>query len=251
MAEGTKKKKGSGTGLPLRYVLLAVLLTVFAAGLGSLIFFRVSSVEIRGNERYSDETILEAAGLRVGSAMLSVSRGRTESNIVHKLSYVDTARVTLYYPNRIVVSVTERYPMAAVRVGGDWWILDKNCRLLEYGTGEKAADCVVISGLKGINGTMGDIITVEAQDETRLSRLTMVLNAIDEAGLEGEITAVSVEDPGNLLLTYGKRITVELKSGEGASRKLQLLKEVADMLDPETEGIVSFGADGEVHYLRK
>lgn len=251
MAEGTKKRKGSGTRLPLRYVVLAFLLTAFAVGLGSLIFFRVSSIEIRGNERYSDETILEAAGLRMGSAMLSVSPGRIESNIVHKLSYADTAQVTLYYPNRVVITVSERYPVAAVFVSGDWWLLDKNCRLLEYGTGEKAADTVVISGLGRINGTIGDIIKVETQDETKLSRLSAVLSAIDDAGLAEEITALSIEDPGNILLTYEKHITVELFSGEGASEKLKLLAEVADMLDVEREGVVSFGTNGEVHYLRK
>ncbi len=251
MANRKRLRRMPNWRLPFRFVLLGLTLSLVAAGLGSLIFFRVLEVEVVGNERYSSETVLEASGIRLGKAMFSVRPSRTEINISRKLSYVESVKVKLSFPNRVVIRIQERYPVASLFVSGDWWILDKNCRLLEYGTQETAMDRIVLRGVTGINPSVGETIGVAEGQESRLERIVSVLNAVCEAGLAERITSLDVSSPGNILLFCGEKITIRLGSGEGAEENLLLFAEIADRLDPDQECVVSFGAKGEVHISRK
>ena len=56
--------------------------------------------------------------------------------------YVDTASVTRYLPNRVIITVTESEAMAAIGQEGQYWVIDSGGKILMQGT---AADIIKIA----------------------------------------------------------------------------------------------------------
>ncbi len=251
MAKGGNMRRKKRKNSPVKYIVLALVLTALGVAAGAGAFFKVAEVRVEGNARYSTEMIIQASGIGSGAHMYTVNASMVELNISKKLSYIDSVEAELVYPGTVVITVSESYPIASVFVSGDWWILDKNARLLDYSSPAEANRRIVITGIAPTDGKTGSVITVSEEDEVRLERLTAVLCAIHDAGLEDQIRAVDVSEPGNITLRFGENITVCLGCGEGASDKLQLLAQIAHMLDDSVPGTVVLGENGQANYTKR
>lgn len=250
MAKRANIRRRRRKNITVRYVVLAVVLTAFSVLLGAGVFLKVAGIEVIGNERYSSDMIVEASGARLGSRIFLVNLSKIELNVSKKLSYVDTVDAVTIYPDRLQITVSESYPIAALYVKGDWWILDKNARLLEYGSPSQAEGMIVITGLEPTVGQLGKTIQVFNDQQTVLSRTTTILSAIYAAGLEADISALNVTEPGNITLVYGQNTTVKLGSGANAQEKLMLLAQIADQIDDSSEGTLILGDNGEANYTK-
>lgn len=250
MANGGNIRRKKRKNSPVKYIVLALVLTALGVVAGAGAFFKVAQIEIVGNERYSADMIIQSSGIKEGAHMYSINLSLIELNISKKLSYVDSVEAEMIYPDRVRITVDESYPIASLFVSGDWWILDKNARLLEYSSPSEAEKCIVITGLEPIEGKLGGVIQVWAEDKAKLERLTNILTAIYSAGLEGKIRGLDITQPGNITLQYGQNITVLLGSGAGADEKLLLFAEIAPQLDDSVPGTVSLGENGQANYTK-
>ncbi len=88
--------------------------------------------------------LLGAADLRDGMPMVDVDEAAAQRRL-RALPWVATARVTRDWPGTVTLSVTERTPVAQVRVGSGWMLLDGTGRVLA----QQAApiDVVVLEGI--------------------------------------------------------------------------------------------------------
>lgn len=236
--------------IPYRYIMLAVVLTAMSVMVGAGVFFEISDIEVIGNEKYTDEMVIETSGLKTGSRLYAVSKSVVELNICKKLSFIEDAEIELIYPNKVSVTVSESYPIAAVFVQGDWWVLDKNARLLEFGSQTQADSMIVISGLTPSEGTVGSRIELES-DEMKLGKTTQILAAILASGLENDIRLLDISDMGNITLKYGAHVTIKLGSAADAAGQLELFKQIAGTVDNSVNCTVDLTVSGEAFYTRQ
>ncbi len=80
-------------------------------------YFAVAQVIIRGRRTLPRETILSAAGVHAGMSLWSVSPELAVEN-VEALARVRHASVRREFPNRVVIAVAERKPVAIAVVDG-------------------------------------------------------------------------------------------------------------------------------------
>ena len=73
-----KRRRGRFSGL---YKVLSILLVAAAVVLACVVFFRVNSVEVEGNVRYTAEDIIEASGIQTGDNLIGLSRSRVSAAI--------------------------------------------------------------------------------------------------------------------------------------------------------------------------
>lgn len=99
------------------------------------IFFRVSRIEVRGNAYYTADEIVLASGVEEGDNLFFINQFSVMSRIFSRLPYVDTASVTRYLPNRVIITVTESEAMAAIGQEGQYWVIDSGGKILMQGTG--------------------------------------------------------------------------------------------------------------------
>lgn len=94
--------------------ILAVLVSAVAVVTACTVFFRVESVAVEGNERYSAEEILAAAAIELGSNLPLTAGELLQDRICTTLPYIESVKVEKHLPTRLVLVVKEAPPIAVV-----------------------------------------------------------------------------------------------------------------------------------------
>lgn len=121
--------------------LVPLLLATVAWVLWESPLLAVRTVQVDGARTLSAADVRDAAGLTTGTPLLKVDVDAAAAR-VRRLPQVASASVARGWPDRIVVTVTERVPVAVVTVGGHQALADASGVLFETVTGD-APDGVV------------------------------------------------------------------------------------------------------------
>lgn len=70
------------------FKLLCVLAVVVALTGGATVFFRVETVEVTGNQRYTQEEIIAASGIQMGDNLYALNKVSIDRKIRTRLPYV-------------------------------------------------------------------------------------------------------------------------------------------------------------------
>lgn len=110
-----------------RRYLLSVAATVVVAVVVWAVMFSsllgVSHVRVVGAKRLSSAAIVGAAHIGPGTPLARLSLGAIAAR-VETLPAVADASVARSWPHTVVITVTERVPLATLHHAGDWWLMD-------------------------------------------------------------------------------------------------------------------------------
>jgi len=108
----------------LRTARPALVLAIATTVIGGLVWvgyaspvMRLSSITVKGTSRLSAGQVLAAARVRTGVPLIEVPVGAVRRRVA-SLAPVARVRVDRDWPDRLVIEVTERRPVAAVSAGG-------------------------------------------------------------------------------------------------------------------------------------
>jgi cell division protein FtsQ len=106
------------------FVLAAVAIVVGLAWalLGSSLLV-VRSVQVTGEHQVTRAEVLRAAGVQLGTPLIRINAARVALR-VERLTQVQSAKVSRDWPDKIVISVTERTPALAVTEPGGFGLMD-------------------------------------------------------------------------------------------------------------------------------
>lgn len=209
------------------YLVLSALVVVIAIILGSVIFFKISDVQvyvkspsgivspIAPDDRYSTEDLMEASGISLGSNLCLLNKNRTAVSILQKLPYVSHVSIQKKLPGTLVLTISQSEAAAAIQSeDGSWWLLDDSCRLLEQSKTSQGKP--VLTGLTLIDPIVGKQVTVPdgsdpelPAEDVQLSSLSELFTALRSQNLFDMIVSIQAED-SRIQLDYGGRITVLL-----------------------------------------
>ena len=137
---------------------LTVFAVVFAVFLGLSIFFKVEQVVVSGNDKYSEWTVYEAAGIQEGDSLLFFGQANTSSKIIGALPYVQKVRFEIKLPGTVHIIIEE----ASVAYGvqsqdGSWWLMTAQGRLTEQVNAAVAGGYPRVQGLTLQNPVVGQV----------------------------------------------------------------------------------------------
>ena len=85
---------------------LVCLLLIIGAVIAALtLFFKVQSIAVSGNERYSQEEVVAASGIRVEDNLFLLNKYSAAQAIFETLPYVEEATIKRSLPDTIVITV--------------------------------------------------------------------------------------------------------------------------------------------------
>ena len=126
-----RMRTGAGGKLLITLVVVAVVLLSFA------LFFRVRTVEVRGNSIYSADAVIEASGVRQGDNLLTLNKSAAAGRITALLPYVQQVRIARVLPDCVVLEVKESDAAFSVKADdGHAWLMSFTGKLLEQNTPE-------------------------------------------------------------------------------------------------------------------
>ncbi len=138
-----RKKRKTKKPFRARPLLILLLLVVVGAAAGLLFspVFRVSAVWCEGNQRIEQETILEAAQVKIGGNLF-LQRMPKIKRRVQNIPMIEDVRIHRVFPDKIRITVTERTPAAYLHNDQKLIVLDLTGRVIETIEDERAAQAV-------------------------------------------------------------------------------------------------------------
>jgi cell division protein FtsQ len=128
-------RRRRGRRHPLLVAALVPLLLATAAWvLWASPLLAVRTVQVDGVRTLTATEVRDAAGLRTGTPLLRVDVDAAAAR-VGRLPQVSAVQVSRGWPDRVVVTVTERVPVAVVDRSGEQWLVDAGGVLFETVTG--------------------------------------------------------------------------------------------------------------------
>lgn len=200
-----KRRRGRHPGL---YKALSAVLILGAVAAASIIFFRVSQVEVRGSSRYSAQEITDIAGVKVGDNLFAVRAGRVSQRLQSRLPYIRAVSVKRRLPNTLTITVTEGEALAAVALEGKWWLLDEDGKLLEQASSPGGA--APVTGVTPLAPAVGTYLAAGEEEKARVERLEELLGGLAKNGLARRLDSVDLTEDYRLTFSLDERFTVHI-----------------------------------------
>ena len=221
--------------LQLGIVAAVVVAVIFTLSL----FFKVDTVTVSGNERYSIEAIIKASGIENGDNLLSVNDAKVSGKIITELPYVKSVRIGIKLPGAVNIEIEELDVVYSVAdENGGWWKMTSDGRIVEKTDAAGATECTKILGVVLSGPTAGQQATAQeatpatdAEGETqpvtitgaqRLQTALSILQYLEKNGVLGDMVSVDVSDMGNIELWYGQRFRILLGDTTELSYKVSM-----------------------------
>ncbi len=205
-----------------RMVLGALVVACCAIGLVASPVLRVQHVEIVGLSGLNRESILQTMALGDHPSMLTLKPRAVEERLI-AVPLIHSATVWKEWPNKIVVEISERSAVAAIRSNGGWLVLDQHGGVLDTRTVRPDLPLLDLGGR---------VVNEESKDITALLE---VANAAS-ARLRRQIDVLSIEDGGvTVRMREGALSTAGTKVRIGHADDVEAkLRALATMIDDET-----------------
>jgi cell division protein FtsQ len=194
-----KKRKSKGPWLVWLLVILAV---VAWWSLYQSKWFIAQEVTITGNSRLSVEQISAVAAVPIGNSLMSINP-EVISEQIQALPEIKIATVERGWPDAILITVTERTPIAVAATVSGYKLIDAD-------------------GLNAgvVTAPPGGLLVIAAEpDSQAMTNAIQVLTAIPA---EWGITGLSAPTQDSVMATLGNGVVITFGSGERASDKVEV-----------------------------
>jgi cell division protein FtsQ len=210
----------------LKWVALALIVFAILGAAGASLYaygkhswrFRVDSsdqIEVAGAQHVAHAQIMEVMGGDIGRNIFFVPLAQRKQQL-EQISWVESASVMRFVPNRLRIEIHERTPVAFARIGSHISLIDAGGTLMELAPGGKHKySFAVIAGMNA-----GEPISTRA---ARMKNYNVLVRELDSGGARysQELSEVDLSDPEDvkvLAADANGEVLVHLGSGNYLQR---------------------------------
>lgn len=258
------QRKNRGRFGPL-FKLLCLLALVVALTGGATVFFRVERVVVTGNQRYTQDEVISAAGIQTGDNLYALNKYRLSERLRQTLPYIGEASIRRGLPSTIIITVTERGAVAQVAPSNsaavqsaqeegddpplpaaqEAWLINASGKLLEPAPADSTAP--VVTGLTALEPQAGVKLTVPEEEQPRLDTLLSLLAALEKEEMLEQVSVIDLSAT-RVKLRYLDRFDVRLAPNGDFLYNLQVMKTVEEQITqkhgPEASGTMDLTQKG-------
>lgn len=241
-----KRRRGSFSFL---YKLLAFVLICTAIALALTLFFRIRSIEVSGNDRYSRQEIIDAAVIGEGDNMFLMNKYNAAERIRKALPYIETVQFRRSLPDGLSIIVTECTDPAAIVQDGKAYLLCDTGNIVDETTPAAAKNRMQVKGLTLLEPAVGVQAKAAEGQELALETLLAVMRELDSRGLTGDVSLLDMSDPAQLTLRYLDRFDVYFPWESDYGYKLDYLTAVVEKLEVNEKGVINMMQEGKARFI--
>lgn len=241
-----RRRRRGRASFPLRLLCLAV---VIAAFLGALtMFFRINMIVVEGNERYTEEQIIEAAGVQKEQNLVLLNKYKVKQSIFDTLPYVETVVINRKYPDALILTVTECTASAALTGENDTWLMSDEGKILERAS-QIPEGCARVTGCTLVEPAVGAMAAFADEDSYKFERLLTLLRTAEDKQLLSMIGEIDLSDGTAITFTYLDRFTVKMPWDADIAYKLGNVRTVVEQLEANQTGTINLMNDGRADFI--
>ncbi|MFO7891549.1 MAG: FtsQ-type POTRA domain-containing protein [bacterium] len=187
--------------------------------------FCLQDIEVQGNIYFSKEEILQECGIKKDESIWNLDLKSMNKNLT-KNPFLEEIHIYRCFPDKLVISVQEKKPVALLKVNGAFLTLDRNGLVLPSKIG-KMYDLPLISG--DFKGRIG--VGYQAGGKKLKFSLNLLNMIIDlQPRLYSEISEIMVKDKDEVWF-FTTRYGIPVKAGKDKwIYKINCLTEVMEKL---------------------
>ncbi len=222
------------------YAVSVIAVIVVAVVLSLTVFFKISSINIAGDEIYSSSQVIEASGLKTGENLFTFSKAEVESNIVTKLPYVESVSIKRSPTGKVSFTLKAAKAMLAIDMGDSYILMSPSCKLLEDNIQSLGEDAITVKASELVDRTLGG--TAKFKNENEAELISSVANLITESEIEN-ISEIDVTDQSDIKLGYNRRIVLKVGTVSNFEKNLDFIKATIlknDADEPNFSGVIDF-----------
>jgi cell division protein FtsQ len=219
-AARNRRREHSRRHKRLRVALVVPVIATIAWVLWASPLLSVRSVRVDGAVSLSAGEVRDAAGVRTGTPLLRVDTDAARARVA-RLPQVSSVQVARGWPSSVVVTVTERVPIAVVESGGQRYLVDDQGVLFDTITGDPPHGVVPL-----------DVRNPKAGDRA----LTAGLAALDSLprNVRSDVVAARATTAEDVTLTLSDGTTVLWGDGAGSDAKGRVLSALLEQISAGT-----------------
>lgn len=241
-----KRRRGSFSFL---YKLLAFVLICTAVALALTLFFRIRTITVTGNDRYSADEVIAAAQVAQGDNLFLLNKYNAAERIRTALPYVETVQFRRALPDGLSIIITECTDPAAVTQEGVAYLLCDTGSVVDAVTPAKAKDRLQLKGLQLTEPAVGSPAAAAEGQELTLEQALTLMRALGERSMTGDVSSADMSDPSQITLRYLDRFTVTFPRDADYGYKLDYLLAVVDKLEVNEKGTINMMQEGKARFI--
>ena len=228
------------------YRMLSVLVICGVIVVALTLFFRVDTVVVTGTQRYTQQEVIDATGIKTGDNLFLMNKYDVAQNIVGELPYIEEIRINRKLPDTLLIQVEECGTPLALAQDGSAWLISSTGKIVDQKTAAEAADYGTIDGCELLAPSVGSSIALKTEYATQQSSLLKLLAALEDNSMMDDVDAIHLGDGSTLAMDYLDRFTVEMPYGaENYGRLMQILVIAVSQLETNQTGTIRLNPDGE------
>ena len=238
-----RKKTGIGALLTFLVVIMAVIFVMS-------IFFRVTDIQVEGNEHYTDQEIIKAVVIEEGDNLFFFDRIAATSRVFAKLPYIEEVSVERQLPNKVIISVQECKALAYLQVGDEEWAIDYSCKILGKATAEETGDLIPILGVSPGTLMIGEKLTTADGNEELVNFISEVLYQLQERGLAPQVNKIDFSNAYSVRIAFGDgRYTFKIGGSSNVEYKFGMIVSVMSQLKSGDVGTIDVSDGTTAHFI--
>lgn len=231
--------------LILKIVFFIAILTVIIYLMFTVEAFNLTKIEVKGNEKYNDETVIKNSNLKIGDNVFKQLLLNKMYNI--DLAYISKAKYKYSFPNSIVIDVKERYPeyIAVDKNTSKCYMIDNEGYLLEECKLSERGEELEVNGFTFEK----DVTFGRKINEVYLNKLEIYKNIKKELENIGIVASINKVNFANSLtiITLDDKLNIVFANDSNLKYKVAFLKGIIDQNGGIVEGTIDMSVDNPVY----
>ena len=221
------------------YKILIFVAICGAIAVALALFFKVDTITVTGNSRYTANQIIEASGIETGDNMFFLNKYHASERITAALPYVETVRISRQLPDTLVVTVTECTAPAAVSQDG---------KIVDAKTGD-GKQYAVVEGLTLLEPQVGADLQVPEEQQPSARLLLTLLGLLRDKDMLGDVQTIDLSDTASVVMRYLDRFDVTFRWDADFDYKLDYLLAVVERLEVNEKGTIDMTQEGKASFI--
>lgn len=213
-----RPKEAAAKGALDKAILLCAVVLMLSILLTLYYWLLIDRIEVTGNETLERAEVLTESGINVGEHMFLINLRDARKKLLEN-PRIKAVRIQRVYPDRLVIAIEERKPLAAIAGGGSYAIIDQEGYVLTI-SGETGGLLEVYGlGSAGfqLNERLGET------DDYNSSILLRMVQALDQAGVVEDMVSLDMTQPLSINLQSREGYTIHVGQAEDLEEKLDHL----------------------------
>lgn len=244
--------------------LITIIAVVLAVFFSLTVYFKVgdflaadgqSYIEVIGEQKYTEQEIIEASGIKPGDSLIFIGRTRVAGRVISALPYVKSVRIGIKLPNTVKIEVEEvDVTYAAKAVDSSWWLISADGKIVDQAVNGEENRHAKILGVQldkpeiGKNAVAwqdpvpptdenGNPVPVTVTAAERLNAVINIAGFLEQNRIIGKIESIDVNHLMDIQLWYGNQYQILLGNTEQLGVKIATMKAAVSQVEYD-EGIL-------------